>query len=55
SSSICSVITFSNFCWSINVIVSSTVVAVSPIFKFHSTTVMNFIMADNIFCAYPSL
>ncbi|KIO14866.1 hypothetical protein M404DRAFT_117251, partial [Pisolithus tinctorius Marx 270] len=39
----------------INVIVSSTVAAMSPIFEFHSTAVMNFIAADHIFCAYPTL
>ncbi|KAI6153940.1 hypothetical protein BKA82DRAFT_23163 [Pisolithus tinctorius] len=55
SSSICSVVSFSNMHRSIDVIVSSTVAAVSPIFEFHSTAVMNFITADNIFCAYPML
>ncbi|KAF8432548.1 hypothetical protein L210DRAFT_3321763, partial [Boletus edulis BED1] len=29
--------------------------ALSPIFKFHSTTLMNYISADSIFSAYPSL
>ncbi|KAI6146393.1 hypothetical protein BKA82DRAFT_125716 [Pisolithus tinctorius] len=55
SSSICAIVSFSNFRQSIDVIVSSTAAAVSPIFEFHSTAVMNFITADNIFCAYPTL
>ncbi|KIN95175.1 hypothetical protein M404DRAFT_166472, partial [Pisolithus tinctorius Marx 270] len=55
SSSIHSVVTFSNLLRSINVIVSTTAAAVSPIFKFHSTAVMNFISADYIFCAYLML
>ncbi|KIO04586.1 hypothetical protein M404DRAFT_93872, partial [Pisolithus tinctorius Marx 270] len=46
---------FSNNWQLIDVIVSSTVTAVLPIFKFHSTAVMNFITMDNIFCAYLSL
>ncbi|KAI6141934.1 hypothetical protein BKA82DRAFT_3925531, partial [Pisolithus tinctorius] len=55
SSSICSVISFANGQRSIDVIVSSTVAAVPPIFEFHSTAVMNFIAADHIYCAYPTL
>ncbi|KAI6157452.1 hypothetical protein BKA82DRAFT_48178, partial [Pisolithus tinctorius] len=39
----------------IDVVVTNTEVAVSPIFQFHSTAVMNFITADHIFCAYPAL
>ncbi|KIK12663.1 hypothetical protein PISMIDRAFT_120481 [Pisolithus microcarpus 441] len=39
----------------IDVIVSSTSTAISPILQFHSTAVMNFISADTIFCCYPSL
>ncbi|KIK19910.1 hypothetical protein PISMIDRAFT_63470, partial [Pisolithus microcarpus 441] len=39
----------------INVLVSSTSAAISPILQFHSTTVMNFISADTIFSCYPSL
>ncbi|KAI6145046.1 hypothetical protein BKA82DRAFT_3928687, partial [Pisolithus tinctorius] len=55
SSSIRSVVSFANNHQSIDVIVSSTVATMSPIFKFHSTTMMNFISADHIFCAYPAL
>ncbi|KAI6148715.1 hypothetical protein BKA82DRAFT_118014, partial [Pisolithus tinctorius] len=55
SSSIHAVVSFANGCHSIDVIVSSTVAAVSPIFEFHSTAMMNFISADHIYCAYPSL
>ncbi|KAI6146303.1 hypothetical protein BKA82DRAFT_3954609, partial [Pisolithus tinctorius] len=55
SSSIHCVMLFSNNWQLIDVIVSSTVTAVLPIFKFHSTAVMNFITMDNIFCAYLSL
>ncbi|KIO09176.1 hypothetical protein M404DRAFT_935145 [Pisolithus tinctorius Marx 270] len=29
--------------------------ALSPIFQFHSTAVMNFFTANSLFCAYPSL
>ncbi|KAI6140466.1 hypothetical protein BKA82DRAFT_133419 [Pisolithus tinctorius] len=54
-SSICSVVLFANGQCLIDVIISSTVAAMSPIFKFHSTVVMNFIAADHIFCAYPTL
>ncbi|KAI6157013.1 hypothetical protein BKA82DRAFT_4380443 [Pisolithus tinctorius] len=54
-SSIHLVVSFANDRQSIDVIVSSTVAAVSPIFEFHSTTMMNFISADHIFCAYPAL
>ncbi|KIN97310.1 hypothetical protein M404DRAFT_160711, partial [Pisolithus tinctorius Marx 270] len=39
----------------IDVIVSRTSTAISPLFQFHSTAVMNFISADSIFCAYPNL
>ncbi|KAI6000184.1 hypothetical protein F5J12DRAFT_683674, partial [Pisolithus orientalis] len=55
SSSIRCIISFSNFHRCINVIMSSTVAAVSLIFKFHSTVVMNFITVDYIFCAYLKL
>ncbi|KAI6100726.1 hypothetical protein EDD16DRAFT_1496369 [Pisolithus croceorrhizus] len=40
---------------SIDVVVSGTASAPSPIFHFHSTAVMNFISADTIFCTYPRL
>ncbi|KIK22655.1 hypothetical protein PISMIDRAFT_38354, partial [Pisolithus microcarpus 441] len=39
----------------IDVIISKTSTALSPIFQFHSTAVMNFISADTIFCTYPRL
>ena len=39
----------------IDVIMSSTSAAFSPIFLFDSTAVMNFISADEIFSAYPDL
>ncbi|KAI5992236.1 hypothetical protein EDD15DRAFT_2368509 [Pisolithus albus] len=39
----------------IDVIVSSTSCAISPILQFHSMAVMNFISADTIFCCYPTL
>ncbi|KIN94232.1 hypothetical protein M404DRAFT_58437, partial [Pisolithus tinctorius Marx 270] len=55
SSSIRLVVSFANDCQSIDVIVSSTAAAMSPIFEFHSTAMMNFISANHIFCAYPAL
>ncbi|KAI6138415.1 hypothetical protein BKA82DRAFT_20675 [Pisolithus tinctorius] len=55
SSSIHSVISFSNKHRLIDVVISNTAAAVSPIFEFHSTTVMNFFSSDSIFCAYPTL
>ncbi|KAI6101386.1 hypothetical protein EDD16DRAFT_1486555 [Pisolithus croceorrhizus] len=39
----------------IDVIVSGTASALSLIFHFHSTAVMNFVSADTIFCTYPRL
>ncbi|KAI6126360.1 hypothetical protein EDD16DRAFT_1473580 [Pisolithus croceorrhizus] len=39
----------------IHVVVSATASALSPIFHFHSTAVMNFISTDTIFCCYPRL
>ncbi|KAI6037401.1 hypothetical protein BKA83DRAFT_43203, partial [Pisolithus microcarpus] len=39
----------------INLIVSKTSTALSLIFQFHSTVVMNFISANTFFCCYPSL
>ncbi|KIO00335.1 hypothetical protein M404DRAFT_54193, partial [Pisolithus tinctorius Marx 270] len=46
---------FANRWHTIDVIMSSTVAAMSPIFEFHSTAVMNFIVANHVFCAYPTL
>ncbi|KIO05486.1 hypothetical protein M404DRAFT_140798 [Pisolithus tinctorius Marx 270] len=54
-SAIASMVTWAKGNRHIDVIVSNTEVAVSPIFQFHSTAVMNFISADHIFCAYPAL
>ncbi|KIO00531.1 hypothetical protein M404DRAFT_963360 [Pisolithus tinctorius Marx 270] len=54
-SAIHSILTFSNGTHYIDVIVSRTSTALSPLFQFHSTAVMNFISADTIFCAYPNL
>ncbi|KAI5987148.1 hypothetical protein F5J12DRAFT_728579, partial [Pisolithus orientalis] len=39
----------------INIVVSKTSSALSPIFQFHSTVVMNFFTADSLFCVYPTL
>ncbi|KAI5982148.1 hypothetical protein EDD15DRAFT_2139648, partial [Pisolithus albus] len=39
----------------IDVVVSSTSAAISPILQFHSTAVMNFVSAETIFSCYPSL
>ncbi|KAI5999554.1 hypothetical protein EDD15DRAFT_2146855, partial [Pisolithus albus] len=39
----------------IDVIVSNSTTAISPIFEFHSTILMNFVTAHSVFCAYPHL
>ncbi|KIO08143.1 hypothetical protein M404DRAFT_108858, partial [Pisolithus tinctorius Marx 270] len=39
----------------IDVIISKTTSALSPIFQFHSTAVMNFFTANSLFCTYPLL
>ncbi|KAI6014254.1 hypothetical protein BKA83DRAFT_4036601, partial [Pisolithus microcarpus] len=39
----------------VDLVVSRTSTALSPIFQFHSTVVMNFVSADTVFCGYPSL
>ncbi|KIO05049.1 hypothetical protein M404DRAFT_66704, partial [Pisolithus tinctorius Marx 270] len=54
-STIFTVTTFGNGRKNIDVIVSRTSSALSPIFQFHSTAVMNFFTADSLFCVYPSL
>ncbi|KIN95877.1 hypothetical protein M404DRAFT_73173, partial [Pisolithus tinctorius Marx 270] len=54
-SAIRSILTFSNRTHYIDAIVSRMSTALSPLFQFHSTAVMNFISADTIFCAYPNL
>ena len=55
SSDIFSVMMFTNKHNKINVVISTSLCAVSPIFDFHSTAIMNFISADSIFSTYPSL
>ncbi|KAG1859901.1 hypothetical protein C8R48DRAFT_774615 [Suillus tomentosus] len=37
----------------VDIIVTNLSSAISPIFQFHSTVVMNFISAEAVFCAYP--
>ncbi|KAG1734241.1 uncharacterized protein EDB91DRAFT_1084144 [Suillus paluster] len=37
----------------VDIIVTNLSSAISPIFQFHSTIVMNFISAEAVFCAYP--
>ncbi|KIN94264.1 hypothetical protein M404DRAFT_168767 [Pisolithus tinctorius Marx 270] len=54
-STIYTVTTFTNGKKKIDVIVSRSASALSPIFHFHSTAVMNFFSADSLFCTYPSL
>ncbi|KAI6142226.1 hypothetical protein BKA82DRAFT_3958195, partial [Pisolithus tinctorius] len=54
-STIFTVTTFRNGQRHIDIIVSKTSSALSPIFQFHSTAIMNFFMADSLFCVYPSL
>ena len=39
----------------VDVMVSNTDAAVAPIFRFHSTLVMNFVGSDRTFCGYPRL
>ncbi|KAI5997055.1 hypothetical protein EDD15DRAFT_2163016 [Pisolithus albus] len=39
----------------IDVIISNSISAVSPIFQFHSTILMNFVTAHSVYCAYPDL
>lgn len=55
SSQIEEVVTFSNTSRIIQVIFSSTYTALTPIFEFHSTAVMNFVSPDLVLCAYPDL
>lgn len=44
-----------NFSKTINLIQSSSSSALAPIVFFHSTLVMNYVSADGVACAYPSL
>ncbi|KAI6018987.1 hypothetical protein PISMIDRAFT_34993, partial [Pisolithus microcarpus 441] len=39
----------------IDMVIMKMMTALSPIFQFHSTAVMNFISMDTIFCSYPRL
>ncbi|KAI6139234.1 hypothetical protein BKA82DRAFT_69917, partial [Pisolithus tinctorius] len=54
-STIFTVTTFGNDQKVIDVIISRTASALSPIFQFHSTAVMNFFSANSLYCVYPSL
>ncbi|KIO00970.1 hypothetical protein M404DRAFT_94553, partial [Pisolithus tinctorius Marx 270] len=54
-SSILTVITFDNNTRLINIIVSNSYTALSPIFQFLNTCIVNFISAYGIFCTYPNL
>ncbi|KIO02726.1 hypothetical protein M404DRAFT_53418, partial [Pisolithus tinctorius Marx 270] len=54
-STIYTVTTFGNNQKVIDVIVFKTVSALSPIFQFHSTAIMNFFSADSLYCTYLSL
>ncbi|KAI6156794.1 hypothetical protein BKA82DRAFT_75165, partial [Pisolithus tinctorius] len=54
-STIYTVTTFRNGQKLINVIISRSASALSPIFQFHSMVMMNFFSADSLYCAYPSL
>ncbi|KAI5987723.1 hypothetical protein EDD15DRAFT_2173323, partial [Pisolithus albus] len=55
NSDVASVILVSNGRNMIDIIISRTSAAISPIFQFHSTVVMNFVSADTVFCCYPNL
>ncbi|KIO06108.1 hypothetical protein M404DRAFT_52324, partial [Pisolithus tinctorius Marx 270] len=54
-STIFTITTFGNGQSLIDIIVSKTTSALSPIFQFYSTAVMNFFSADSLYCTYPSL
>ncbi|KIO05543.1 hypothetical protein M404DRAFT_48006, partial [Pisolithus tinctorius Marx 270] len=54
-STIYTVTTFGNGQKLIDVVVSRNTSALSPIFQFNSTAVMNFFTADSLYCTYPSL
>ncbi|KAI6010747.1 hypothetical protein F5J12DRAFT_698907, partial [Pisolithus orientalis] len=54
-STIFTVTTFSNNGKLVIIIISRTSSVLSPIFQFHSTTIMNFFSANSLFCTYPSL
>ncbi|KAH7918703.1 hypothetical protein BV22DRAFT_1024126, partial [Leucogyrophana mollusca] len=52
---VANVVTLCNGTCTIDVIIAVMNAAIAPIFRFHSTTVMNYISADGFFCAYPTL
>ncbi|KAI5984492.1 hypothetical protein EDD15DRAFT_2125330, partial [Pisolithus albus] len=39
----------------IDVVISKTSIAISPIFQYHSAVLFNFLTADAVFCAHPEL
>ncbi|KAI6011462.1 hypothetical protein BKA83DRAFT_4066642, partial [Pisolithus microcarpus] len=49
------VITIGNGQSTVDIVVSWMLTALSPIFQFHSTVIMNFVSANTIFSSYPSL
>ncbi|KAF8451063.1 hypothetical protein L210DRAFT_3386289 [Boletus edulis BED1] len=53
--SICTIQSFYCGGHKVDLIKSKIDSALSPIFEFHSTMLMNYILADSIFSAYPSL
>ncbi|KIN99015.1 hypothetical protein M404DRAFT_114703, partial [Pisolithus tinctorius Marx 270] len=55
NSHIASVFTLAHNNCKINIVISSSTTAISPIFHYHSTALMNFISHDSVFCAYPEL
>ncbi|KAI6013877.1 hypothetical protein EDC04DRAFT_2579067 [Pisolithus marmoratus] len=54
-SDVCCVFVISDGKRKIDLVVSRTLMALSPILQFHSTAVMNFISTDTIFCCYSHL
>ena len=54
-SEISMMVKFTNGHWNVDVVLSKTEAALAPVFKFHSTAVMNFVGGNVIFCAYPQL
>ncbi|KIJ10456.1 hypothetical protein PAXINDRAFT_86069 [Paxillus involutus ATCC 200175] len=55
SNDIASVIMLTNGDRTIDIVESTTISALSPIFKFHLTAVMNYATAEGFFSAYPVL
>ncbi|KAI5993382.1 hypothetical protein EDC04DRAFT_2538459, partial [Pisolithus marmoratus] len=49
------IVTVTNGCSTIDIVISRTWSAIPPIFQFHSTAIMNFISGDTIFCSYLML